>query len=244
MKLESDVEGSPRDHGGFVGVDVVDLSRHRSAGRASDQRFLDRVFTPSEVERIRAAPDPDLEVWVLWAAKEAAFKVVSKLLGEPPVFRHRAFTVVDAPGDPPREVEYQGMTFSVTADSDESRVVVHAWDDPSSLLLVSHLTVEEARKALGATDPLERWQASRFSPRELEAVHSFPSALVRLLARRDAAELMEVREERLSICCPPGPSGLRPPYLHLDGAVMRRADVSLSHDGIQLAWALRVPWSP
>jgi len=76
-----------------VGNDVVDLTAPRAAGRAADDRFLERVFTSPERAVIRAAADPDLELWHAWAAKEAAYKVVSKLLPAPPLFAHRAFEV-------------------------------------------------------------------------------------------------------------------------------------------------------
>ena len=61
-----------------VGNDVVDLSDPRWAHKEGDERFLARVFTPSERRAIEAAPDPARALWAHWAAKEAAFKVVSK----------------------------------------------------------------------------------------------------------------------------------------------------------------------
>lgn len=234
--------GSPRS--GFVGVDVVDLTRHRATSRSRDQRFLDRVFTGREQERIRVSPDPEVEVWILWAAKEAAFKVLTKVAGTPPVFRHRAFETTDEPGDPARVLRHESGSVHLGVHADAHRVMVHAWDDPSSLVVASHLTVERASHELAVCEPLERWQSGRFAPEELDAVHGVSSALVRLLARREAAALLRLPEERLSIVCPPGPTGLRPPYLHLDGAPLQGVDLSLSHDGAHLAWALRIPWTP
>ena len=64
-----------------VGNDVVDLDQPRCAGKAEDTRFVDRVFTAFERERIVEAPDPDRALWRRWAAKESAYKVVTKLLG-------------------------------------------------------------------------------------------------------------------------------------------------------------------
>ena len=40
-----------------------------------------------------ASDRPDELLWRLWAAKEAAFKVVSKIRGAPPLFVHPAFRV-------------------------------------------------------------------------------------------------------------------------------------------------------
>jgi hypothetical protein len=50
---------------------------------------------------------------------------------------------------------------------------------------------------------------------------------------------MGVPEHRLEIVCAPGPTSQRPPRVLLDGAETE-ADVSLSHDGRLIAWALWV----
>ncbi|MDT8340595.1 MAG: 4'-phosphopantetheinyl transferase superfamily protein [Longimicrobiales bacterium] len=238
-------------HTGFVGVDVVDLDRHRTADRTRDARFMERVFTEAERDRILSAEHPEVEVWMLWAAKEAAYKVVSKLQGAPPVFRHRAFEVIGEPDTADAGVRCPGVDpdpvpvrVGLSTQTHADRVMAHAWDDPSSVVLVSHATVAQAIADLGVGEPLESWQAERFSAIEGEALHGLASALVRLMARREAAALLEVSESRLAIVCPPGHAGLRPPYLLLDGARVPGADVSLSHDGSHLAWALRVPWTP
>jgi len=76
-----------------VGNDVVDLEDPRTFGKAGDERFTARVLDPAGLAAVRGAEDPDLELWCRWAAKEAAYKVVSKLAGEPPPFVHRAFVV-------------------------------------------------------------------------------------------------------------------------------------------------------
>ena len=59
-----------------VGNDVVDLTHVRTRDKSSDERFLARVFTDSERAGIGRAPDPDLDVWCRWAAKEAVVKVL------------------------------------------------------------------------------------------------------------------------------------------------------------------------
>ena len=76
-----------------VGNDVVDLEDPRTFGKAGDERFTARVLDAAGLAAVRGAEDPDLELWCRWAAKEAAYKVVSKLTGEPPPFVHRAFVV-------------------------------------------------------------------------------------------------------------------------------------------------------
>lgn len=61
-----------------VGNDVVDLKHPENQGKSRDARFIGRVFTGKERDRIAGAANPDTLLWALWAAKEAAFKVVSR----------------------------------------------------------------------------------------------------------------------------------------------------------------------
>lgn len=242
--MKAEKRGTEGTKGRFVGVDVVDLGVDELRDRTRDGRFLDRVFTAGEQTRIRAAADPDVELWSLWAAKEAAFKVASKVLGAPPVFRHRAFEVRDPPGTPVAVVTYGDHAFRVTTQVDDTRVVVHAWSHPASMILVCDMDLAEAEALLGVGEPFQDWQARRMSPEERESAHSRASALVRVLARRDAARHLELPEDRLTIQCVPGPTGRRPPFIHLDGVPLADADVSLSHHGRRLAWALELPWAP
>jgi holo-[acyl-carrier protein] synthase len=61
-----------------VGVDIIAIARMREiidgAGR---QPFLKKVFTPGEVERSEAHPDPAVYFAKTFAAKEAIFKTFS-----------------------------------------------------------------------------------------------------------------------------------------------------------------------
>lgn len=227
---------------GYVGVDIVDLTADRLRDRGLSQRFLDRVFTDAERDRIEAAVDAVSETWSLWAAKEAAFKVVSKLLGAPPVFEHKAFEVTDAPGTPPSEVRYRDVRVALTARAYPEHVVVHAWNDPSSLVMVSEMGQDAAQDLLEFSEPFDAWCRTHFTAEEQEALHSRASAFVRLLARRDAARFLDLEETRLSIRAGPGTTGRRPPYLFVDGRESPSTDVSFSHHGNRLAWALTLPW--
>jgi phosphopantetheinyl transferase (holo-ACP synthase) len=231
----------------YVGNDVVDLQQPRTEGRSSDDRFVARVFDPDEQVAIRSAADPDLELWARWAAKEAGFKVISKLIGAPPPFVHRAFKV-EWGGDEGTGHEDVMRTGRVRYQGYEARVSVlrcpgsvHAigfgsdGDAPASVELRSRVAPLDAPEAPwnGAEEKLR----GRFTDRELDAVYSRQSAAVRLGARADLANALEVDEERVEIVCDPGPTSQRPPRVMLDG-VLARADVSLSHDGEWIAWVL------
>ena len=270
----------------WVGNDVVDLADPRTHERASDERFLRRVCDPREVDVIRASDDPDLELWCHWAAKETGFKIVSKLLGEPPPFAHRRFRVV-----------WSASTASrAEGEVDRGRLrvgrVVYERDDPVAVPGSSapvrleapvrvNLLSDRALHALGRVptdgevtglegmtasagspatdglsavvgeaallhDPHAAWSGTlaqllgRFSAREADAVYSLSSAAVRLAARSALALRLGVDESRLEIVCAPGPTSQRIPSVLVDGE-QAGADVSLSHDGRWIAWAIAAP---
>jgi len=262
-----------------VGNDVVDLERSRTAGRAKDARFVTRVLDVEEQEAVRAASEPDVELWCHWAAKEAGYKVISKLLGSPPPFVHRAFKVAwsegsrgaasDALAGPSAEPIAAGpgreaATDAGTAVAVEIRRGTVGWEGRNAEVSVARLAGgvhavafavrEPARDAVGVEivprvelldEPAAPWAGSldelrsRFTEREADAVYSLASAAVRLGARGDLAARLGVSERRVAIVCGPGRSGRRPPRVFLDGGPVE-ADVSLSHDGRLIAWAIWV----
>lgn len=76
----------------LVGNDVVDLRDPENQPEAIHPRFDDRVFTWGERARILAAGSPHRMRWLLWAAKESAYKVARKLDSRV-YFSPRAFSV-------------------------------------------------------------------------------------------------------------------------------------------------------
>jgi phosphopantetheine--protein transferase-like protein len=239
----------------FVGNDVVDLATPRTAGRASDARFVARVFDADEQATIHAAGGSDVELWSRWAAKEAGFKAVSKVIGGQPSFLHKTFKVtwsdpLDAQksGDDPEEaVVREG---SVRHGDHLARVTVRMRPGVVHAVAVCAPhpaldTIQVRRRVARLADPAGGWNGpldqlmALFSDREADAVRSLPSAAVRIGARADLAEVLGVPQERVEIVCDPGPVTRRPPRVLVDGDAAR-ADVSLSHDGEWIAWAIWV----
>lgn len=232
-----------------VGNDVVDLEEPRSRGKSDSVAFLRRVFSESEAAWIAEGPDSnerDRRLWILWAGKETAFKVVSKLLGAPPVFIHKAFVCEPAGGGAGwGRVLWQGHFIGLTLQDFGDRLHMMGWasaDPPSDELVArSRIRVlDEARAGTQGPDPDREWKAfldTHFSPREARPIHSVPSALVRLAARHDAANALGVDESRMELICGEGPKGRTPPRLLLDGRPSP-VDVSLSHHGRFIGWVL------
>ena len=128
-------KGGGSSRGVIVGNDVVDLTGPSVLGKASNARFLERIFSEEERAAIAGAPDPDLELWQRWAAKETAYKAVSKLRGSPPTFAHRAFVVSwshanerdVSRGLRPGSVHYESTIIEVEAAWDRQAVHVVGW---------------------------------------------------------------------------------------------------------------------
>jgi phosphopantetheinyl transferase len=229
-----------------VGNDVVDLLDPRLQGKSEDPRFVERVLSTSERQLLGASADPNLELWCLWAAKEAAYKAVSKLRAEPPVFSHAAFVVDWAGSSIPSSPSAPVRSGVVRFEEALTPVVVN--HSPGALHALAHLSFPpQASPDVGwgvelLTSPGASRRATlaelmtRLSEREQGAVHSLASAAVRVAARAALAAAMGVDEDRLEIVCDPGPHGRRPPRVRLDGA-STGADVSLSHAGRWIAWA-------
>ena len=237
----------------ILGNDVVDLSDPRCRGKASDRRFLRRVFTQRETAAILESPTPDLALWQRWAAKEAAFKAVSRLLSSPPPFEHARFQVALEPvsGESSSAlslsrgwVRYEGTRVVCACHQNADWVHAVAWypgeggvDGEGPSIVTGLSPLEE-----GDPEGEDGWETRlrpRFSDREWGCVYSRPSAVTRLLARASMALTLGVGETRLEIVCGPGNPGRRLPHVLLDGKESG-SSVSLSHHGKLSAWALGV----
>lgn len=228
----------------FVGNDVVDLTNSRTERRALDERFVGRVFDVDEQAAIHAAGGSDLEIWCRWAAKEAGFKAISKVMGAPPPFVHRNFKVQWSESREPGEGVVRAGT--VRYFEHVARVTVEL--SPGAVHAVAYCAADAAgpvdvEPRLATLDAAgERWSGpldelrQALSEHELDAVYSRESAAVRIGARGDLAARLDVSERRVEIVCAPGPTSQRPPRVLLDGEDAP-ADVSLSHDGRWIAWA-------
>ena len=106
-----------------VGNDVVDLEDPAIAQTHLRERFVARVCCESERALVVGAADPKLMLWSLFAAKEAAFKAISK--EGPVVFAHSRFVVsADL-----RSVTYEKYVLWLQVDFEGPCVHAVAWTD-------------------------------------------------------------------------------------------------------------------
>ncbi|MEZ4424310.1 MAG: 4'-phosphopantetheinyl transferase superfamily protein [Gemmatimonadota bacterium] len=240
----------------LVGNDVVLVRDARCVGKSRDLRFAKRVLAPEELSNVLASEDPDESLWLHWAAKEAAFKVVTKIEGHPPVFAHARF-VVDVQRGPSRHTEWSfeasgtvtfaGVRLPFRASVTRDRIHALSWsgEDPQREAPEIEIRTGEASvgRSRGRVDagiqPFALLLNERFSFHERRSIHSPPSAYVRLFARASIAEALDVDERRLEIVSGTEATGRVPPRVLLDG-LPAPVDLSLSHHGALVAWAFAV----
>jgi phosphopantetheinyl transferase (holo-ACP synthase) len=191
-----------------VGNDVVDLTDPTIADHHLRERFVARVCAPEERVRVVAAVD----LWALFAAKEAAYKALVKI-GEAPGFGHREIRVASDL----RAVHWRGYDLELSIAADDEHVHAMAW---------SHGPSRPLARIARTTDPRGEGAAARKLACELIAAAT-GYAVGELAVARDPV--------------PGAWDGFGPPRLERRGRPMAHADVSLSHDGAFVAAAIRLP---
>jgi 4'-phosphopantetheinyl transferase superfamily len=234
----------------WIGNDIVDLAEPGVAGKERDRRFMDRVFTPDERQRILEAAAPTIALWKTWAAKETAFKIASKLR-ERVIFAHRKFEVGPEPAGAAEGLSPSGLGHFVSVHFEDLEFRVR-WETALDYI---HCVGQLARRDDALPPP---GQDALRGPRRLLAgivrdsqilqgvlssaerasVHSTASERARLLARRlmDRWDLQGAEIVRLWRTW-----GWSPPVVAQQGQPLAGFDVSLSHDGRFVAAALAGP---
>jgi phosphopantetheinyl transferase (holo-ACP synthase) len=202
----------------MVGNDVVDLADAEAQGAARHPRFDVRVFAPDERRRIAAADSEAPLRWILWTAKEAAYKLARRR--DPAcIFSPIRFVVaLDTAPDTKRGATLEGHVrhadeaypVRVTLDGDCVHAVVTA---PGR----SFARVAASSHRLGDTD---------LGAEPSQAVRDFAIFELAPLLGADAASLSIRSRERI-------------PRLQLHAG--QTADLSLSHHGRFVAYACALP---
>ena len=195
----------------MVGNDVVDLRDPESRPESLHPRFDTRVFTASEREAIGSGRGSSRVRWKLWAAKEAAYKLIRK----------RASTTVFSP-----------IRFEVALDESGQALVTHGPDR----VAVGYEENDGAVHAVAscpAARPAAVFSAwRRLGRAELAAGDAeVPSRAVRALLCEHVAARLRVEAEEVEV----RRDGRVPRLWVADRPAA--ADVSLSHHGDWLGFA-------
>ena len=200
-----------------VGNDLIDLKDSENIGKSGDERFLGRVFTVAERESIARASSPDTLLWSLWAAKEAAYKAVSR--ADPAICSiPRRYPVFLEPEGAARKSGWTGKVITprgeVACEVAVSAEWVHAL-------------------AAGSEDALHRIFRR---VRRLSSGNGAgdPSAFVQGALLREIASHLDCFVGDLSVV--KNQDGLGAPRVLFRGDLLA-AEISLSHDGRYAAFA-------
>jgi phosphopantetheinyl transferase (holo-ACP synthase) len=199
--------------GPVVGNDVVDLTDPLISGHHRRERFVSRVCAAEE----RATVVTSADLWALFAAKEAAYKALTKL-GHSPGFAHREILV--APDL--RAVSWRGRDLLLSVEKAEHHVHAVAWSGRAC----RPVAMVARRPTLDSPADLET---------EGVAARALLCALVGAATGHAAGELEVVRDPVAG-----GWDGFGPPRVECRGTVVG-VDVSLSHDGPFVAAAMILP---
>jgi holo-[acyl-carrier protein] synthase len=128
-----------------IGVDIVQLARIRCAVETYGERFLNRIYTPREIEQCEAAPDERLRCYATrFAAKEAAFKAFR----DDPASDERAAS----PGEAGRALGWHDFEVITDADGAPSLALSGRAAEVSGRLGISriHLSLSHTRVSASA----------------------------------------------------------------------------------------------
>ena len=228
----------------LLGNDIVDLNEAGVTGKSHHARFVERVFSREEKSAISVSEHPDITLWMFWAAKETAFKIISKITG-PPVFSHIKFRTTFR-----KQISKSKSTFEVVYDTWQFEIelttdinYIHAVGAHANTGELPNYLLSE--KVLQVTlSELRDWQnrnswPEHFTKEELVSIHHAESALVRFHCKKLIAKKLKLAPSRLQIIRPSKARRPQPPFLLLDNK-QTEIDISLSHHGLWLGFCFSI----
>ncbi len=202
-----------------VGNDVVDLTVTESKEVLSRKSFLNRVFSPDELDLIRQSHTPVATLWKLWACKESAYKALASSLPGIP-FHWSAYRV----SRDLQTVRYLDHTLSASVIEFQDSVVALVsgmYMEGGALFIDDRFNASSLKKHLLKVEMLDTLS---------EYANSVPeSALVRRQLIALGTELTGIPPANLSIReSGQRGSGVGPALILPDGSCVQ---ASLSHHG-------------
>jgi hypothetical protein len=155
----------------MLGNDIVDLADAETRGL--HPRWDERVLAPAERLALANHPEPHRLRWILWSAKEAAYKAASRL----------------------RETVFSPSRFVVTLDAADSVGRVRHGPESFGLAIRRGADFLHARAwSITVATPALVWASRRLRPDERD-----PGAAARALAVSRLAEVLGIADDQLSI---------------------------------------------
>ncbi len=163
------------------------------------------------------AETPDTMLWNLWAAKEAAYKVVSKSHPVANSIPHRY------------EAHLESTDFLEAA----GRVI-----SPYGSIEIETSFTDHYIHCIGISRGKTKWDSVVSKVEKVAeglSLHN-ESEAIRDLLRRDLSRHLSIYPDHIEILRTKGPLGLGPPQVYIKGE-KSTIDISMSHDGQFMAYA-------
>ncbi len=201
----------------MIGNDIVDIADPQAVGKNRDIRFINRVFTPDEQQKILNSDEPDIFLWSLWAGKETGYKAISKLY---PV-------VSSSPGHYQIKLSDRPLPESGTVYTPCGPVPLRFFITGEYIHCIGATTDEDMVSIVRNVQEIPQHQ---FCP-------DYKSDFVRNMVRKKISRYLKEDPEAIEIIRPKGRRGLGPPVIYA-GNKRTSIDISMSHDGRFAACAI------
>jgi phosphopantetheinyl transferase (holo-ACP synthase) len=193
----------------------VDLKDAANSGKSRDSRFLKKILTDAEIEYVTHADHPDSALWLLWACKETAYKVIKKILPD----------IVFAPR------QWQVNVHNIKSEYAEGEVGIPGKDGVFIRLFAGADYIHCAGSDDKATLDNLIWSVEPLPDEETCPSLFSRRCLAQSLAGRFSLDFHQIKIQRKR-----RNGELQPPYVYVDGR-QTDTEISLSHDGRFVAYA-------
>lgn len=201
----------------YIGNDVVDWQDPANTKKGWNLPYLKKILTPAEIESVQAAKNPDLALWLIWACKETAYKVIRKF-DDTAAFLPLRWSVI--------QDESTANTGKVIIP-EKDPVFVRCSANENYVHCIGSNDQQDLEKIIWRVDSL---------PSAENGINSDPSLFVRQQFIRRLADTYRLDLKDLEIRREEKGGELQPPYIYLNNA-KAPFDISLSHDGRFVAYA-------
>lgn len=213
----------------LTGNDIVDITLPETLGKAFDTRYINHICAEKEGNFIASSSDRHTSLWAIWAAKEAAFKVVKKTdpkLGFSPKKYLVDYLGLNAPAkNQPLKGAVSYNNYLVSVEWFITCEYVHCaaiWSDRLRL-------PDNLRAAIWNMNDKNFYSTDQeFSTREMLSIRSKESRQVRILTKKLLSD-NEVKNVEIVRDLIDGRLG--PPYVLQAGLRCAKYDISMSHHG-------------
>ena len=216
-----------------VGNDIVDLGSPSAQGKNKDEKFIRRVFTDDEKQFIARSDDPDGILWRLWAAKETAYKVISK--SNPGISSApRKYQVCIS--SPMKGCTVKGIVKTPDGADGRIQVTIYHYGDVVHCI-GSSLSWDSEKQVIHGVDKIDDGY-----PPDYGQSSQYVSDLVRHIAGVRIAQHVPCDQKDIHFSKTTSACGQAYPIVQIDNQTCQ-IDISFSHDGRFVAYAFSCSYS-